>query len=148
MLRRTDHLRIDVFCAAAEELMIFGSRKVSHLVSRLWLGLWLGFGLFSMSLLVGPVSTGALLFDFWRPITLLSPKNMPGTHQYAVTLVPRFVPQIVGLFSKSLLVDKVSWYMKCFLILPYKYCTFVTSPFLSPSPSPAPFVRFLNAQTG
>ena len=92
-----------------------------------------------MSLLVGPVSTGALLFDFWRPITLLSPKNMPGTHQYAVRLVAQIVAQIFGVFLKSLLVDKVSWYMKFFLILPNKYYTFVTSPFLSPSPSPAPF---------
>ena len=56
-----------------------------------------------------------------------------------VWFVPRLVAQIFGLFSKSLLVDKVSWYMKFFLILPNKYYTFVTSPFLSPSPSPAPF---------
>ena len=39
----------------------------------------------------------------------------------------------------SLLVDKVSWYMRFFLTLPNKYYTFVTSPFLSASPSPAPF---------
>ena len=62
----------------------------------------------------------ALLFDFWRPITLLSPKNMPGTHQYAVTLVAQIVAQIFGLFWRSLLVDKVSWYMRFFLILPNK----------------------------
>ena len=64
---------------------------------------------------------------------------MPGTHQYAVTLVAQIVAQILGLFWKSLLVDKVSWYMRFFLILPNKYYTFVTSPFLSASPSPAPF---------
>ena len=81
----------------------------------------------------------SFVFDFRRPIILLSPRNMPGTHQYAVTLVPRLVAQIFGLFSKSLLVDKVSWYMRFFLILPNKYYTFVTSPFLSASPSPAPF---------
>ena len=40
----------------------------------------------------------ALLFDFGRPITLLSPKNLPGTHQYAVTLVAQIVAQIFGLF--------------------------------------------------
>ena len=79
------------------------------------------------------------VFDFGRPITLLSPKNMPGTHQYAVTLVAQIVAQILGLFWRSLLVDKVSWYMRFFLILPNKYYTFVTSPFLSASPSPAPF---------
>ena len=81
----------------------------------------------------------SFLFDFGRPITLLSPKNMPGTHQYAVTLVAQIVAQIFGLFWKSLLVDKVSWYMRFFLILPNKYYTFVTSPVLSASPSPAPF---------
>ena len=66
-------------------------------------------------------------------------KNMPGTHQYAVTLVAQIVAQVLGLFWRSLLVDKVSWHMRFFLILPNKYYTFVTSPFLSPSPSPAPF---------
>ena len=80
----------------------------------------------------------SFLFDFGRPITLLSPKNLPGTHQYAVTLVAQIVAQILGLFWRSLLVDKVSWYMRFFLILPNKYYTFVTSPFLSASPSPAP----------
>ena len=80
----------------------------------------------------------SFVFDFGRPITLLSPKNMPGTHQYAVTLVAQIVAQILGLFWRSLLVDKVSWYMRFFLILPNKYYTFVTSPFLSASPSPAP----------
>ena len=81
----------------------------------------------------------SFVFDFGRPITLLSPINMPGTHQYAVTLVAQIVAQIFGLFWRSLLVDKVSWYMRFFLILPNKYYTFVTSPFLSASPSPAPF---------
>ena len=36
------------------------------------------------------------------------------------------------------MVDEVSWYMKFFLILPNKYYIFVTSIFLSASPSPAP----------
>jgi len=81
----------------------------------------------------------SFVFDFRRPIILLSPRNMPGTHQYAVTLVAQIVAQILGLFWRSLLVDKVSWYMRFFLILPNKYYTFVTSPFLSASPSPAPF---------
>ena len=80
----------------------------------------------------------SFVFDFGRPITLLSPINMPGTHQYAVTLVAQIVAQVLGLFWRSLLVDKVSWYMRFFLILPNKYYTFVTSPFLSASPSPAP----------
>ena len=80
----------------------------------------------------------SFVVDFGRPITLLSPKNLPGTHQYAVTLVAQIVAQILGLFWRSLLVDKVSWYMRFFLILPNKYYTFVTSPFLSASPSPAP----------
>ena len=81
----------------------------------------------------------SFLFDFGRPITLLSAKNLAGTHQYAVTLVAQIVAQIFELFWRSLLVDKVSWYMRFFLILPNKYYTFVTSPFLSASPSPAPF---------
>ena len=81
----------------------------------------------------------SFVFDLGRPITFLSPKNMPGTHQYAVTLVAQIVAQVLGLFWRSLLVDKVSWYMRFFLILPNKYYTFVTSPFLSASPSPAPF---------
>ena len=81
----------------------------------------------------------SFVFDFGRPITLLSPINMPGTHQYAVTLVAQIVAQVLGLFWRSLLVDKVSWYMRFFLILPNKYYTFVTSPVLSASPSPAPF---------
>ena len=81
----------------------------------------------------------SFVFDLGRPIILLSPRNMPGTHQYAVTLVAQIVAQIFGLFWRSLLVDKVSWYMRFFLILPNKYYTFVTSPFLSASPSPAPF---------
>ena len=81
----------------------------------------------------------SFVFDFRRPIILLSPRNMPGTHQYAVTLVAQIVAQILGLFWRSLLVDKVSWYMRFFLILPNKYYTFVTSPFLSLSPSPSPF---------
>ena len=29
-----------------------------------------------------------ILFGFGRSVTLLSPKNMPGTHQYVVTLLP------------------------------------------------------------
>ena len=61
-----------------------------------------------------------ILFDFGRSVTLLSPKNMPGTHQYAVRLVAQIVAQIFGLFWRSLLVDKVSWYMRFFLILPNK----------------------------
>ena len=98
-----------------------------------------------MSLLVGPVSTGALLFDFWRPITLLSPKNMPGTHQYAVTLVAQIVAQILGVLLKQNLVDKISWYMRFFLVLPNKYYTFVTSPFLSASPWPTPVCSILGS---
>ena len=62
----------------------------------------------------------SFVFDFGRPITLLSPKNMPGTYQYVVTLVAQIVAQILGLFWRSLLVDKVSWYMRFFLILPNK----------------------------
>ena len=81
----------------------------------------------------------SFVLDLGRPITLLSPKNMPGTHQYAVTLVAQIVAQVWRLFWRSLLVDKMSWYMRFFLILPNKYYTFVTSPFLSASPSPAPF---------
>ena len=81
----------------------------------------------------------SFVFDFGRPITLLSPINMPGTHQYAVTLVAQIVAQVWRLFWRSLLVDKVSWYMRFFLILPNKYYTFVTSPFLPAGPLPAPF---------
>ena len=66
-------------------------------------------------------------------------KNMPGTHQYAVTRVAQIMAQILGVLLKQNLVDKISWYMRFFLVLPNKYYTFVTSPFLSPSPSPAPF---------
>ena len=81
----------------------------------------------------------SFVVDFGRPITLLSPKNLPGTHQYAVTLVAQIVAQILGVLLKQNLVDKISWYMRFFLVLPNKYYTFVTSPFLSASPSPAPF---------
>ena len=42
-----------------------------------------------------------------------------------------------GSFKQNLL-DKVSWHMSLFPVLPNKYYTFVTSPFLSASPSPAP----------
>ena len=87
----------------------------------------------------------SFVFGFWRPITLSSPRNMPGTHQYAVTLVAQIVAQIFGLFWRSLLVDKVSWYMRFFLILPNKYYTFVTSTFLSASPSPAPVCSILGS---
>ena len=66
-------------------------------------------------------------------------KNMPGTHQYAVTRVAQIMAQILGVLLKQNLVDKISWYMRFFLVLPNKYYTFVTSPFLSASPSPAPF---------
>ena len=37
----------------------------------------------------------SFVFDFGRPITLLSAKNLAGTHQYAVTLVAQIVAQIV-----------------------------------------------------
>jgi hypothetical protein len=40
-------------------------------------------------------------------IRIYATKNMPGTHQYAVTLVA----QSFGLFLWSLLVDKVWWYL-------------------------------------
>ena len=78
------------------------------------------------------------LFDFGRPITSLSPKNMPcGCHQYVVTLVAQIVAQILRLLFKSILVDKVLWYVRFFLILPHNDYTFVTSPVLSAIPSPA-----------
>ena len=80
----------------------------------------------------------SFVVDFGRPITLLSPKNLPGTHQYAVTLVAQIVAQILGVLLKQNLLDKVSWHMNLFPVLPNKYYTFVTSPFLSASPSPAP----------
>ena len=73
--------------------------------------------------------TSTLLFDFWKPKPV----------RLVVKLVAQVVAQILGVFLKSLLVDKVSWYMRFFLILPNKYYTFVTSTFLSASPSPAPF---------
>ena len=75
---------------------------------------------------------------FWRPITLLSPKNIPGTHQYAVSHCGANCGADFGVRFKKNLVDKVSCYMNFFLILPNKYYTFVTSPFHSASPSPAP----------
>ena len=34
----------------------------------------------------------SFLFDLGRPTTLLSPKNNPGTHQYAVTRVAQIIP--------------------------------------------------------
>ena len=80
----------------------------------------------------------SFLVDFGRPITLLSPINMPGTHQYAVTLVAQIVAQILGVLLEQNLLGKVSWHMSLFPVLPNKYYTFVTSPFLSASPSPAP----------
>ena len=80
----------------------------------------------------------SFLFECGRPITLLSPKNLPGTHQYAVTLVAHIVAQILGVLLKQNLLDKVSWHMNLFPVLPNEYYTFVTSPFLSASPSPAP----------
>ena len=80
----------------------------------------------------------SFVVDFGRPITLLSPKNLPGTHQYAVTLVAQIVAQILWVLLKQNLLDKVSWHMNLFPVLPNEYYTFVTSPFLSASPSPAP----------
>ena len=80
----------------------------------------------------------SFVIDFGRPITLLSQKNIPGTHQYAVTLVAQIVAQILGVLLQQNLLDKVSWHMNFFPVLPNKYYTFVTSPFLSASPSPAP----------
>ena len=65
-------------------------------------------------------------------------KNMPGTHQYAVTRVAQIMAQILGVLLKQNLVDKISWCMRFFFVLPNKYYTFVTSPFLFASPSPAP----------
>ena len=50
----------------------------------------------------------------------------------------QIVAQILGVLLKQNLVDKISWYMRFFLVLPNKYYTFVTSPVLSASPSPAP----------
>ena len=85
----------------------------------------------------------SFLVDFGRPITLLSPTNIPETHQYAVTRVAHIVAQILGVLLKQNLVDKISWYMRFFLVLPNKYYTFVTSPFLSASPSPAPVCSIL-----
>ena len=70
-------------------------------------------------------------------IYIYTTKNIPGTHQYAVTLVAQIVAQILGLFFKSILVDKVSWYLRFFLILSHNDYTFVTSPVLSAIPSPA-----------
>ena len=70
-------------------------------------------------------------------IRIYTTKNIPGTHQYAVTLVAQIVAQILGLFFKSILVDKVSWYLRFFLILSHNDYTFVTSPVLSAIPSPA-----------
>ena len=80
----------------------------------------------------------SFLFDFGRPITLLSPKNIPGTHQYAVSHCGANCGADFGVLFKKNLVGKVSCYMRFFLILPNKYYTFVTSPCLSASPSPAP----------
>ena len=76
-----------------------------------------------------------ILFGFGRSVTLLSPKNLPGTHQYAVTLVAQIVAQILGVLLKQNLLDKVSWHMNLFPVLPNEYYTFVTSPCLSSSPS-------------
>ena len=67
----------------------------------------------------------SFLFDCGRPITLLSPKNIPGTHKYAVTRVAQIVAQIFRVVMKLNLVDKVLWYMKFFLVLPNKYYSFV-----------------------
>ena len=81
----------------------------------------------------------SFLVDFGRPITLLSPTNIPETHQYAVTRVAQIMAQILGVLLKQNLVDKISWCMRFFFfVLPNKYYTFVTSPFLFASPSPAP----------
>ena len=50
----------------------------------------------------------------------------------------QIVAQILGVLLKQNLLDKISWHMSLFPVLPNKYYTFVTSPFLSASPSPAP----------
>ena len=80
----------------------------------------------------------SFLFDLGKPTTLLSPKNIPGTHQYAVSHCGANCGADFGVLFKKNLVGKVSCYLKFFLILLNKYYTFVTSPFLSASPSPAP----------
>ena len=67
----------------------------------------------------------SFLFDCGRPITLLSLKNIPGTHKYAVTRVAQIVALIFWILLKQNLVDKVLWYEKFFLVLPNKYYSFV-----------------------
>ena len=84
-------------------------------------------GLFSLSLLVGPLSshiTFILPIKYYTFVTSPFPPAGPspgpfcsitGTHQYAVTLVA----QSSGLFLWSLLVDKVSLYLHRHLSVPF-----------------------------
>ena len=97
----------------------------------------------SLSLSLSPTPFSSHLVSHLVSQCAPAPLGVSLVVSLGVSLGVSIVAQILVLFWELLLADTWSRYMRCFLIVHNKYYTFVTSPFLSASPSPAPVCSIL-----
>ena len=102
----------------------------------------------SLSLSLSPTPFSSHLVSHLVSQCAPAPLGVSLVVSLGVSLGVSIVAQILVLFWELLLADTWSRYMSRFLIVHNKYYTFVTSPFLSASPSPSPVCSILEGLIG